>query len=193
MVTKRTKKTAIAKSRKRSPAAGYHAVLSDVVRLLEDARRTCVREINTLITTTYWGVGRRIVETEQAGRGRAKYGEGLLERLSQDLTARFGRGFSVDNLEMMRLFYLTYPAAGQISETASRKSEQEQFTAKFPLPWSHYVTLIRRSRSPEDRAFYEAEALRGGWSVRQLERQINSQFYERTALSRNKAAMLKKG
>ena len=94
---------------------------------------------------------------------------------------------------MMRLFYLTYPTGGQISETPSRKSEQEKPTAKFPLPWSHYVTLMRRARSPEARAFYEAEALRGGWSVRQLERQINSQFYERTALSRDKAAMLRKG
>ena len=63
----------------------------------------------------------------------------------------------------------------------------------FPLPWSHYVLLIRRSRSPEAFAFYQAEALRGGWSVRQLQRQIDSQFYERTALSRNKAAMLARG
>ncbi len=192
-MAKRAKKTAIAKIGVGRAAAGYNAVLSDVVRLLEAARRTSARVVNTVMTTTYWGVGRRIVETEQAGRGRAKYGEALLERLSRDLTARFGRGFSVDNLEMMRLFYLTYPVAGQISETASRKSEQEQLRAQFPLPWSHYVTLMRRARSPEARAFYEAEALRGGWSVRQLERQINSQFYERTALSRDKAAMLRKG
>jgi predicted nuclease of restriction endonuclease-like (RecB) superfamily len=168
-------------------------VLSDVVQLLEAARRTSARVVNAVMTTTYWGVGRRIVETEQAGRGRAKYGEALLERLSQDLTARFGRGFSVDNLEMMRLFYLTYPGAGQISETPSRKSDPGPPAAMFPLPWSHYVTLMRRTRSPEARAFYEAEALRGGWSVRQLERQISSQFYERMALSRDKAAMLKKG
>jgi predicted nuclease of restriction endonuclease-like (RecB) superfamily len=190
-MTKRPKKNALTKSDRR--LAGYNAVLSDVVRLLEAARQTCVREINTLITATYWNIGRRIVETDQAGRGRAKYGEALLERLSRDLTARFGRGFSVDNLEMMRLFYLTYPTGGQISETPSRKSGQENLTANFPLPWSHYVTLMRRARSPEARAFYEVEALRGGWSVRQLERQINSQFYERTALSRNKAAMLRKG
>lgn len=192
-MTKRTKKTAITKSGGRRPAAGYNAVLSDVVRLLEAARRTSARVVNAVMTTTYWGVGRRIVETEQAGSGRAKYGEALLERLSQDLTARFGRGFSVDNLEMMRLFYLTYPGAGQISETASRKSEPGPPAATFPMPWSHYVTLMRRARSPEARAFYEAEALRGGWSVRQLERQINSQFYERTALSRDKAAMLRRG
>lgn len=134
VVTKRTNKIAIAKNEGRRLAAGYDLVLSDVVRLLESARRTCAREINTLITATYWGIGRRIVETEQVGKGRAKYGEALLEKLSRDLNTRFGRGFSVDNLEMMRLFYLTYPTAGRISETASRKSGQDQLTAEFPLP-----------------------------------------------------------
>src|SRR5690349_17159885 len=139
------------------------------------------------MTATYWSVGRRIVESEQGGEGRARYGKALLKRLSADLTSRFGRGFSVDNLEMMRLFYLTYQP-GEISETVSRKSDMAHLAARFPLPWSHYVLLMRRARSPEARAFYEAEALRGGWSVRQLERQIGSQFYERTALSRDKAA-----
>jgi predicted nuclease of restriction endonuclease-like (RecB) superfamily len=190
-MAKRSGKKALTKRDRRG--AEYDTVLADVVRLLESARRTSARAVNAVITMTYWGVGRRIVETEQAGKGRATYGEALLERLSGDLTARFGRGFSVDNLEMMRLFYLTYHVAEGISETPSRKSEQRQFAARFPLPWSHYVTLMRRTRSPEARAFYEAEALRGGWSVRQLERQINSQFYERTALSRDKAAMLRKG
>lgn len=190
-MAKRSGKKALPKRDRRG--AEYDTVLADVVRLLESARRTSARAVNAVMTMTYWGVGRRIIETEQAGKGRAKYGEALLERLSGDLTARFGRGFSVDNLEMMRLFYLNYPAAEAISETPSRKSEQGQLAARFPLPWSHYVTLMRRTRSAEARAFYEAEALRGGWSVRQLERQINSQFYERTALSRDKAAMLRKG
>jgi hypothetical protein len=82
------------------------------------------------------------------------------------------------------------------SETSSRKLDLEglrDLARAFPLPWSHYVLLISRSRSPEAFAFYHAEALRGGWSVRQLQRQMDSQFYERTALSRNKAAMLAKG
>src|SRR5207253_2624214 len=90
-------------------------------------------------------------------------------------------------LEQMRLFYLGW----QISQTVSAKSEPAT-AVRFPLPWSHYVKLLG-VKNPEARAFYEAEALRGGWSVRQLDRQINSQFYERTALSCNKAAMLKKG
>ena len=156
------------------------------------------------MTATYWLVGQRIIEQEQSGKARAGYGEALLERLSGDLTERFGRGFSVDRLETMRLFYLTYPPE-EISATASRNLEPHKsatasrefdltpLTKRFTLSWSHYTLLIRRSRSPEARIFYEEEALRGGWSVRQLNRQIGSQFYERTLLSRNKAAMLKKG
>lgn len=87
----------------------------------------------------------------------------------------------------MRLFYLGW----QIPQTVSAESRSAA-AARFLLPWSHYVRLLG-VKKPEARAFYEAEALRGGWSVRQLDRQINSQFYERTALSRNKAAMLRKG
>jgi predicted nuclease of restriction endonuclease-like (RecB) superfamily len=149
----------------------------------------------------------------------------LLQRLSGDLAARFGRGFSVDNLESMRLFYgicgtkeisetlsrisssalAPDPGPVLISETPSRISRASSVEPTsglfnladvarvFPLPWSHYVLLVRRSRSPEAFAFYHTEALRGGWSVRQLQRQMGSQFYERTALSRNKAAMLLKG
>lgn len=183
----------------------YDRLVTDMVSLLQDARRQAARSINRILTATYWEIGRRIVEYEQAGELRAEYGASLLERLSGDLIRHFGRGFSVDNLESMRLLYLAYPPA-RISETLSRKSGTQEksatpsrifsileLTSVFSLSWSHYVLLVRRSRSEEARDFYETEALRGGWSVRQLERQINSQFYERTALSKNKAAMLKKG
>lgn len=170
-----------------SRLAGYRAVLSSVVELLEGARRAAARSVNHLMTTVYWEIGRRIVESEQSGERRAAYGKALLKRLSDDLTTRFGRGFSERNLEQMRLFYLVW----QIPQTVSAESRPAA-AARFPLPWSHYVRLLG-VKKPEARAFYEAEALRGGWSVRQLDRQINSQFYERTALSRNKAAMLRKG
>ena len=124
----------------------------------------------------------------------AAYGQRLIERLSDDLTKRFGRGFGIVNLTQMRKFYQTWPHP-QIVQTAS-----EEFTADaphaslppFPLTWSHYVRLLSVDKAPS-REFYEAEALRGGWTVRQLDRQIGSQFYERTLLSRDKAAMLKKG
>jgi len=187
-----------------NPLAVYDDLLADVVRVIEDARRAAARSVNAVMTATYWLVGRRIVELEQGGAVRAGYGEALLKRLSADLTARFGRGFSVDNLETMRVFFLAYPPAA-ISETASRKSPATrrsetlsretgpaELAGRFRLSWSHYVLLVR-TRSEYARIFYETEALRGGWTVRQLRRQIDSQFYERTALSRNKVAMLRKG
>jgi hypothetical protein len=196
-------------------APGYDAVLSGVAQLLEAARRTSVRATNAVMTATYWEIGRRIVEHEQGGKKRADYGEELLQRLSTDLSSRFGRGFSIRKLRAFRLFYLNWPIRQTLSaeltifQTPSEQSPVSQdnfnriqtpsgqFTLRdianrFPLPWSHYVLLLSVKNS-EARAFYEKEALRGGWSVRQLDRQINSQFYERTALSRNKAAMLKKG
>jgi predicted nuclease of restriction endonuclease-like (RecB) superfamily len=205
-------------------AGGYPSLLGGVSELLETARRASARTVNAFMTATYWEVGRRIVEFEQGGEKRAEYGEELLRRLAADLAARHGRGFSVQNLENMRLFYavcgskeISQTLSGKLaltsvsgetnskSQTLSRKSPSsfaEQSEAPFnlsdlahafPLPWSHYVLLVRRSRSPEAFAFYQTEALRGGWSVRQLQRQMDSQFYERTALSRNKAAMLAKG
>ncbi len=194
---------------------GYETILAEVAELLESARRASVRATNAFMTATYWEIGRRIVEFEQRGSKKAKYGETLIAQLSLDLTARFGRGFGPVNLSQMRKFYLVWPP-DRIFRTVSEKSlpasyeDQKfqtlseklqtlsaQFTLKdiaqrFPLPWSHYVLLLS-VKNPEARAFYEAEALRGGWSVRQLDRQISTQFYERTALSRNKAAMLKKG
>ncbi len=223
----------------------YDAILSEVVGLLESARRTSARTINTIMAATYWEIGRRIVEYEQAGRGKADYGKKLIDRLSMDLTKKFGRGFGRSNLFQMRSFYLSYPTivqtlSGQLNNknyaqkfqtlsgkstsmdhnkiyqtvsgeskyafagkpnllvlsekslTLSAKSYLATLAMRFQLPWSHYVKLLG-VRNSDARAFYEAEALRGGWSVRQLERQIATQFYERTALSRNKAAMLKKG
>ncbi|MBI3273305.1 MAG: DUF1016 domain-containing protein [Planctomycetes bacterium] len=188
---------------------GYTPFLAELAALFEAARRQAARSVNAILTATYWEVGRRIVEYEQAGESRAEYGAALLARLSIDLTRRFGRGFSADNLELMRLLYQAYPSE-QISETVSRKSggafaragKSEtrsrkltlvEVAAALPLSWSHYVVLLRRSRSTQARVFYQYEALRGGWSVRQLERQIDSQFYERAALSRDKAAILRKG
>jgi hypothetical protein len=178
-----------------APVTGYDAMLSVVVDLLEQARRTSVRAVNTIMTVTYWEVGRRIVEYEQGGVARAEYGAALITRVSLDLTARFGRGFSKRNVEQMRLFYLTWPIAQMTSAQLVENTSVKCSTASsksFPLPWSQYVRLMS-VKTPEARSFYETESLRGGWTGPQLDRQISTLFYERTALSRNKAAMLKKG
>jgi predicted nuclease of restriction endonuclease-like (RecB) superfamily len=185
--------------------AGYDVLLVDVARVIEEARRAAARSVNAAMTATYWLIGQRIVEEEQAGSARARYGEALLDRLSSDLARRFGRGFSVRNLRQMRAFYIAWPnrqtlsagsatvgptkALAPIRQTVSAESGP---SVLFPLPWSHYARLLQ-VQNPLARAFYETEALRGGWSFRQLARQIDSQFYERTALSRDKAKMLTKG
>jgi predicted nuclease of restriction endonuclease-like (RecB) superfamily len=171
----------------------YSSVLCALVGLMEAARSAAARSVNAIMTATYWEIGRRIVELEQRGESRAEYGKQIIERLAKDLSDRFGRGFQKSNLFQMRAFYLTYPHLGQSfsSETLSPEIFQT-LSGKFPLPWSHYVKLLS-VKSPEARAFYEAEALRSGWSVRQLTRQVNTQYYERALLSRNKAAMLEQG
>ena len=193
--------------------AQYEAVYGDVSRIIDAARESAARSVNAAITSAYWLIGHRIVEFEQSGEERAEYGTALLGRLASDLTRRFGRGFSRQNLQHMRMFYLAYPP-DQIRQTLSGKLTRRpqlpirqtpsggfdmpatvslgDLLTAFPLPWSAYVRLMS-IRNEQARAFYEDEALRGGWSVRQLDRQINSQFYERTALSKNKAAMLTRG
>jgi predicted nuclease of restriction endonuclease-like (RecB) superfamily len=184
---------------KSTSTANYEGLVADLSRLLEDARRVSARAVNTVMTATYWEFGRRIVEFEQGGAKRAAYGEALLERLAEDLTARFGRGFSLRNLRNFRTFYLEWPIRQTVSaesrqairQTASAESSQDT-PRSFPLPWSHYVRLLA-VKNASARAFYETEALRGGWSERQLDRQIATLFYERTALSRDKTAMLTKG
>ncbi len=169
----------------------YGEVRSQIVALLEAARAASVRSVNAFMTASYWEIGRRIVELEQQGQARAGYGETLIKELAEDLTRQFGRGFGWRNLTQMRAFFLAWPPA-KILQTASAKSIPLGDLAKrFPLPWSAYVRLLS-VKSAEARVFYEKETLRSGWSVRQLDRQIASQFYERLALSRNKAAMLDK-
>ncbi|MGC2501592.1 MAG: PDDEXK nuclease domain-containing protein, partial [Silvibacterium sp.] len=169
----------------------YGEIRNDIVELLQAARAASARSVNALMTATYWQIGRRIVEFEQGGQGRAEYGEAVIKQLADDLEPRFGRGFGWRNLTQMRAFSLAWPAS-KILQTPSAKSVAlPELAQKFPLPWSAYVRLLS-VRNPEARAFYETEALRAGWSIRQLDRQIGSQFYERIALSRNKAAMLEK-
>ncbi|HCE5832986.1 TPA: DUF1016 family protein [Pseudomonas aeruginosa] len=177
--------------------AGYAGIHSGIVEVLDAARHAAARSVNALMTASYWEIGRRIVEAEQRGKRRAGYGEQLIERLSADLTAQFGRGFSRPNLQQMRSFFLTWPIRQTVSSESSpapvaRPWRLDELAQVFTLPWSAYVRLLS-VKDGHARQFYEAEALRGGWSVRQLDRQINSQFYERTALSKNKAAMLVKG
>ncbi len=182
----------------------YNNIRAGIVELLNAARSAASRSVNALMTATYWEIGRRIVQSEQAGAKRAEYGDVLIQRLAKDLSAAFGRGFGARNLAQMRSFYLAWPQ-DKILQTPSAQSTAlilfnaiqpsastiQSLANQFPLPWSAYVRLLS-VKNLVARTFYETEALRSGWSVRQLDRQIGSQFYERMALSQNKAAILEK-
>lgn len=209
----------IGKSSDLGPAirgADYSNLLKNITSLLEMARRAAARSVNTILTATYWEIGRRIVEFEQHGARRAEYGKRLLERLSKDLSSQFGKGFGYSNLNLIRQFYLTYSKRVQNLQTASGEFAGDEkslvpstlfphttgkkemglkilqtVSGEFPLSWSHYVRLMVLDEL-EKREFYEEEARRAGWSVRQLDRQINSMLYERVALSRKKGELLRR-
>ena len=148
--------------------------------LLKEARRSVVQIVNKTMVYTYFEIGRMIVEEEQNGKERAEYGKHLLEELSIRLKSEFGKGFSVDNLENMRKFYIAY----SISETVSRNLD----VLDFQLGWSHYLKLIRIADKAE-RKFYEIEATQNNWSLRELRRQCDSALYQRLALSKDKGAV----
>ena len=139
----------------------------EIRELLEKARKTVAQQVNVQLLTTYWNIGRIIVEYEQQNQIRAEYGRQTLKELSRELTREFGKGFSRSNLQNMRAFYLAYEKC----QTLSGK-----------LSWSHYCELLSIS-DDNRRSFYEQESINSGWSVRELKRQIDSSLYERLLLS----------
>jgi predicted nuclease of restriction endonuclease-like (RecB) superfamily len=146
-------------------------ILYDQIRrVLLDAQRSVSHAVNIAMVQAYFEVGRLIVEDEQHGEARAEYGKETLAHLSKRLTLEFGRGFSRQNLQNMKQFYLSF----QNCQTLSGK-----------LSWSHY-TLLMRLDNEQARNFYLKEVESENWSVRELDRQINSLLFERLALSRNK-------
>lgn len=167
------------------------------IELVEYARSIAARQINLVQLMTFYAIGRWIVEVEQQGKSRAKYGRQIIKNLSEAMNKQFGRGFSVDTLENARKFYQTYQ--DRISETVFRKFAVEKSetvfrlfeeTLPFTLPWSHYL-LLMRIKDENERKFYEIEATQSGWSIRTLQRQYNSSLYERLALSREKGEVLR--
>ncbi len=150
---------------------------SKIAELIQTARQTVTRAVNQTMVYTYYEIGRMIVEDEQQGKERAEYGKQILEDLSQKLTQKFGKGFSVVNLRQMRAFYMSY----SIQQTTSA----ELTMPGFKLSWSHYLKLMRIDDIAE-RQFYEIESFQNNWSLKELKRQYDSALYERLALSRDK-------
>lgn len=151
---------------------------NEIKAILATARQNTYSAVNTVMVESYWLIGKRIVEQEQHGEDRAVYGEGILKELSKALTTEFGKGFSYSNLYNFRQFYLTYTDY-QIFYTLCRK-----------LTWSHN-RLIMRVESESARLYYLNEVAEQGWSVRTLERNINSSYYHRLLSSKNKAGDIK--
>lgn len=172
-------------------------IFSDIHQILKQARQNAYRSVNAVMVNAYWLIGKRIVEEDQQGETKAVYGKSLLKILSENLNKEFGKGFSVDNLQNMRLFYLNYP----IYETLSRKLDNSISQAplvpiaglkvpEFNLSWSHYLMLLS-IKEPAERMFYEIEASQNNWSLRELKRQYNSGLFMRLALSKDKAGIKK--
>ena len=169
---------------------------ADTVALVKHARNITVQQVNMIQLLTYYAIGKWIVDVQQNGESRARYGSYVIKRLSEEMQKNFERGFSEDSLKNVRKFYLTYK--NRINETefnlfAVEKSETvfSFFREKppFMVSWSHYLQLMRIDNEDE-RGFYEIESAKSGWSVRTLQRQYNSSLYERLALSRDKEAVL---
>jgi hypothetical protein len=186
-------------------------------QILDSARSSVARSVNTTQVIANWLIGREIIEEEQKGISRAGYGEELILDLSARLTSDYGKGYSKDNLFWFRRFYQGYPklvdlkfdAVRQISDAPPRKSMTQTPGDALPpilhaprgeswspgflhpnLSWTHYRTLLRVDKA-EARAFYEIEALKNNWAARELERQICSLLYERLALSKDKKGLMR--
>ncbi len=158
-----------------------------ISELLENARKQAKTAVNLSMVYAYFETGRLIVEAEQNGEERAAYGKKLLANLSEHLTERLGKGYSVTNLKQMRQFYLTY-ANDQIGQNVSDQFENLPAVStgrKFFLSWSHYLVLMRM-KNVDERHFYEIEAAKNDWSLAAMKRQFDSSLYERLALSIDK-------
>lgn len=165
---------------------------NEIGKLLSDARNNVKKATNLAMVYSYFEVGRRIVEEEQVGTNRAQYGQYILKELSAYLTKNFGKGFSVTNLKQMRQFYLVY-AKDQIGQTVSDQFKNLPSVStgrKFLLSWSHYLKLMR-IENRDERHFYEIEAVKNNWSLRELNRQFDSALYERLALSTDKEKIMR--
>lgn len=196
----------------------FETLLHRITETQRHLQQHALASVDRLLTMRNWLIGCHIVEFEQNGQDRAEYGKKLLAQLSADLTRQGLKGFSIRNLKLFRQFYCVYPQIGQTVSAQfqqpnlsaqlaglqhlvlpSPQAEQANYSPYSPAPevllrhfsFSHFVEFLRID-DPLKRAFYEIEALKGNWSVRQLQRQIGSLLYERTGLSTDKAALLAK-
>jgi predicted nuclease of restriction endonuclease-like (RecB) superfamily len=144
-------------------------IINDIRSLIDNARKSIVKSVNWAMVTAYWEIGKRIVEEEQQGAERAKYGSFLIKNLALELTSEFGKGFEERELRKMRQFYHSFPIRD---------------TLRPELSWSHY-RLLMKIEDEQAKHFYLAECIEGAWSTRQLDRQIATAYYQRLLASKD--------
>lgn len=159
-----------------------HPLFDTLRQIIHDARQSAYQAVSHAMVEAYWNIGRLIVEEEQAGRSRAGYGTYLLKDLAVRLTDEFGRGFSVANLKNFRQFFLVFPKGYHDGDIPA---DEKGYTVCSGLGWSHY-RLLMRVENPAARGYYISEAISQNWSVRALERQIDSLYFERLLASRDR-------
>lgn len=150
--------------------ANEEQLFAQIKQMLDNARKQIAHAVNSTTIEAYWQVGKYIVEYEQSGKARAEYGKGVITSLSKRLMAEYGGGFTITNLKIMRLFYLSYPKGHALRDQ---------------LSWTHWRKLLT-VQDETARNYYISECVAENWSTRQLERQINTMFYERMLASRDK-------
>ncbi len=152
----------------------YKRLIENVGVALQNGRNNMAVAVNSTIVQAYWEIGKYIIDFEQKGKERAEYGSNLLNRLSRDLTQRYGKGFGKSNLIYIRKLYLAFPISGTVSHL---------------LSWSHYYEILKIDDDLE-RSFYTKECEQQHWSVRELKRQMKSMLFHRIALSKDKEGIL---
>jgi predicted nuclease of restriction endonuclease-like (RecB) superfamily len=152
----------------------YDGLLTEIGTVLHTGRQQASQSVNMILVQTYWRIGHYIVEFEQGGQEKAEYGSGLLDRLSKDLSALYGKGFGRSNVFYMRKLYLCFPNSGTLSHK---------------LSWSHYYEILKSDEALEI-GFYAQQSVLENWSVRELKRQMKSMLFHRIALSKSKDEVL---
>lgn len=146
-------------------------MIQKITSLINEVKANLTKEINKSITYVYWNIGRIIVSNENENNNRLEYGKEVSKGLSDELTKYLGKGYSVTNLKYMRTFYKVYPNYDEISEK---------------LFWTHYCELMI-IKDNDKRHFYEKECINSNWSVKELQRQLDTSLFERLLLSDGKA------
>jgi predicted nuclease of restriction endonuclease-like (RecB) superfamily len=178
----------------RTQTKEYNNLVENISQIVVSAQTNIAKTVNKTMIFTYWNIGKYIVEFEQKGDKRAKYGTELLKKIAIDLTSNFGKGFSWRNLYNMKRFYIEFPILQTLSaksdieklQTTSAKTEDKILAKSIDkLNWSHFVRLLG-VKDNDERNFYIIETAQNKWSERELDRQINSSLFERLVLSRDK-------